>query len=209
MNEFNGVEIVEENTLEFSEPYKDWEPSAVEDTYAEWTPKLDSKSDDAVCTRDDENVDFDYKQRAVKFWRSGMKKSNRFKSAIYAGMIIHDVDLQKWGLHAKNILGFEDTRFKASDWWVWKFKRTHRITSRKVNEFITRKTLEDREKLKVNAENFVNEVKPYITQYERENVYNLDQSGFQLEMHSGRTLAIEGCDVAKFCNSQFLLNILN
>ena len=43
MNEFNGVEIVEWNTLDFSEPYKDWEPSAVEDTYAEWTPKLDSK----------------------------------------------------------------------------------------------------------------------------------------------------------------------
>ena len=62
MNEFNGVEIVEENTLDFSEPYKDWEPSAVEDIYAEWTPKLDSKSDDAVCTRNDENVDLDYKQ---------------------------------------------------------------------------------------------------------------------------------------------------
>ena len=47
---------------------------------------------------------------------------NNFKSAIDAGMIIHDLDLQKWGLHAKNILGFEDTRFKASDWWVWKFR---------------------------------------------------------------------------------------
>ena len=45
MNEFNGVEIVEENTLDFSEPYKDWEPSAVKDTYAEWTPKLCSRVD--------------------------------------------------------------------------------------------------------------------------------------------------------------------
>ena len=117
---------------------------------------------------------------------------NNLKSAIDAGMIIYDVDLQKWGLHAKNILGFEDTRFKASDWWVWKFKRTHRITLRKVNKFMTRKRLEDEEKLNVNTENFVNEVKPYITQYGRENVCNSDQSGFQLEMHSGRTLAIEG-----------------
>ena len=82
MNEFNGVEIVEENTLGFSEPYKDWEPSAVEDTYAEQAPKLDSKSDDAVCTRDDENVGFDYKQRAMEFWRSGMEKSNRELSAV-------------------------------------------------------------------------------------------------------------------------------
>ena len=75
---------------------------------------------------------------------------------------------------------------------MWKFKRTQRITSRKVNKFITRETLEDKEKLKVNAENFVNEVKPYITQYGRKNFHNSDQSGFQLEMHSGRTSAIEG-----------------
>ena len=45
MNEFNGVEIVEEN-IWFSEPYKDWEPSAVEVTYAEWTPKLGSKTEE-------------------------------------------------------------------------------------------------------------------------------------------------------------------
>ena len=82
INEFNGVEIVKENTLDFSEPYKDWEHSAVEDTYAEWIPKLNSESDDAVCTRDDENVDFDYKQRAVEFWGNAMKKSNRELSAV-------------------------------------------------------------------------------------------------------------------------------
>ena len=109
---------------------------------------------------------------------------NNLQSAIDAGMIVHDVDLQKWGIHAKNILGFDDTRFKAFDWWVWSFKRTHRIRSRKINKSITRKTLKDKEKLKVSAENFVNEMKPYITQYGTENVYNLDQSGFQLEMHS-------------------------
>ena len=66
------------------------------------------------------------------------------------------------------------------------------MTSRKVNKFITRKTLEDKEKLKINADNFGNEVKPYITQYGRENGYNSDRSGFQLEMHSRRTLVIEG-----------------
>ena len=38
----------------------------------------------------------------------------------------------------------------------------------------------------------MHKVKPYITQYGRENVYNSDQCEFQLEMHSGRTLAIEG-----------------
>ena len=82
MNEFNGVEIVEENTLDFSEPYNVWEPSAVEDTYAEQTPKLGSRTDEAVCTKDDEDVDFDCKQRSVEFWRSGTRKSNRELSAV-------------------------------------------------------------------------------------------------------------------------------
>ena len=36
----------------------------------------------------------------------------------------------------------------------------------------------------------MNEVKPYITQHGTENVYESDQSGLQLEMQSGRTLAI-------------------
>ena len=38
----------------------------------------------------------------------------------------------------------------------------------------------------------MNEVKSYITQYGAENVYNSDQSGFQLEMHSRRILEIVG-----------------
>ena len=53
------------------------------------------------------------------------------------------------------------------------------------------------------AENFVNEVKPYITQYGTENIYNLDQNGFQLDMHSGRTLSIEGTRQVE-CVVQFI-----
>ena len=44
MNEFNGVEIVEEYTLDYSEPYKDCEPSVMEDTYADWKLKVQDKS---------------------------------------------------------------------------------------------------------------------------------------------------------------------
>jgi len=39
---------------------------------------------------------------------------------------------------------------------------------------------------------FVNEIKSYIPKIGLQNLYNSDQSGFQLEMHSGRTLAVEG-----------------
>ena len=33
-------------------------------------------------TKDDEDVDFDYKQRVVEFWRSGTRKSDRDLSDI-------------------------------------------------------------------------------------------------------------------------------
>ena len=54
----------------------------MENTFAEWTPKFGSRTDEAVCTKDDEDVDFNYKQRAVEFWRSGIRKSNRELSAV-------------------------------------------------------------------------------------------------------------------------------
>lgn len=42
------------------------------------------------------------------------------------------------------------------------------------------------------SDEFLQKVKPYFAKYGSENIYNSDQSGFQLEIHSGRTLAEEG-----------------
>lgn len=39
---------------------------------------------------------------------------------------------------------------------------------------------------------FVNKIRPYLSKPGPQNIYNSDQSGFQLEIHSGRTLAVEG-----------------
>jgi len=73
-----------------------------------------------------------------------------------------------------------------------KFKRAHRIVSRKINKFITRKTLESGAELVATANEFVADIQSCIPRIGFENLYNSDQSGFQLEMHSGRTLAVEG-----------------
>lgn len=236
MNEYSGVEAIEENTLYFEEPYKDWEMEIVEDD--EYAPEfhIQERSPD-VCTSDDEDLSYEYKSRAVEYWRSGKKKKNlsietvqnkfrkvksarqlrrwahqinkggtyrekiaricaytleNFKSAINAGLIVHDADLRKWALQAQKEIGNEDFRFKASNKWINSFKIAHRIVSRKINKFITSRTLEDGETIKKQAEEFINTVKQNIETYGVSNVFNSDQSGFQLEMHSGRTLAVEG-----------------
>ena len=130
-----------------------------------------------------------------------MKKSDRELSAVQHRFrkVTSVRQLRRWAGQVNKGGKYMEKLHRIAEYTMNNFKSaidagmiTHRITSRKVNKLITKKTLEDKEKLKVNAENFLNEVKPYITQYGRENVYNSDQSGFQLEMHSGKTLAIEG-----------------
>ena len=79
---------------------------------------------------------------------------------------------------------------KAVSFWeqgVQKFKLKQKIT-----KFVTRKTLADDEKLKTIAQKFVQEVKPLVKEYGPDNVYNSGESGFQLEIHSGQSLACEG-----------------
>ncbi|GJQ72867.1 hypothetical protein Trydic_g1515 [Trypoxylus dichotomus] len=63
--------------------------------------------------------------------------------------------------------------FKPGHWWIWHFKKVHKIVSRKITKFITRSTRTDIENL-------------------RSNVYNADESRFNLEVHSGSTLAVKG-----------------
>lgn len=232
MEEFHNIDIIEDETLAFQEPYKDIEMKIVEDTEKIWTVDEDVQE----CTTDTEELDHDYKARAVDFWRSGITKNlalktvqNRFrkvqsitqlkrwakalnkggtyrekigricsfvlenfKSAIDAGHIVHDRDLQKWALQAQKDIGYEDFRFKASNHWVNNFKKAHRIVSRKINKFVTKKTIEGTEYLQRKADEFVIKIKKLIREKGIQNVYNSDQSGFQLEIHSGRTLAVEG-----------------
>ncbi|XP_046434505.1 uncharacterized protein LOC124186668 [Neodiprion fabricii] len=115
------------------------------------------------------------------------------KNGIDAGLIVHDTDLRRWALQAQGLISHKYFRFKASPTWLLHFKKIHRITSRKINKFVTRKSVENSEYLHKSAEEFLKRVEPYISEYGYgQNIYNSDQSGFQIEIHSGRTLTEEG-----------------
>lgn len=235
-NDFNDVEMITDNSLDFQEEFKDHNARIIEDEVQHHFPDPDEAPTN-LCTEDKEEIDFDYKVRAVEFWRSGKRKKNlnlktvqnrfkkvssisqlrrwahtinkggtyrekvaqicqytldNFKLAVDSGSIIHDQDIIRWALQAKKEIGFDDIRFKASKHWLLKFKQAHRIVSRKINKFITRKTLESSAELKSKADEFVADIQSCIPSIGLQNLYNSDQSGFQLEMHSGRTLAVEG-----------------
>lgn len=104
--------------------------------------------------------------------------------------MIHDIDMSRWALRAQQEISVPG--FTASKQWVNRFKKAHSIVSRKITKFITKKILQSKEHLEAKSNRFVENVKYYITRYGFENIYNSDQSGFQIELHSGRFLAIEG-----------------
>ncbi|KYN13188.1 hypothetical protein ALC57_14632, partial [Trachymyrmex cornetzi] len=76
--------------------------------------------------------------------------------------------------------------------WIYNFKRRHCIVSRKINKFVTQSQIANKEELRGNANEFVEKVKTKIVLIGEDNVYNSDQSGFNLEMHAGRTLSFKG-----------------
>lgn len=72
MKDYSGVEIVEDNSLYFEEPYKNCEMEVIEDEESESEiTELDLSHD--VCSEDD-NLSHEYKLRAVEYWHSGKKK---------------------------------------------------------------------------------------------------------------------------------------
>lgn len=113
-----------------------------------------------------------------------------FKEANDEKRIIHDVDLRRWALEAKSQINFPP--FKAGATWILNFKRKHGIVSRKITKFVNRSTTRDKEQLQTACQEFINTVKSYIDLFGIENIYNADESGFNLEIHSGRTLTTQG-----------------
>lgn len=117
---------------------------------------------------------------------------DHFCAAVDAVHITHDKDGQEWALQAQKGIVHVDVQFKASKYWVSYFKKSHKIGSKKINKFVTKKTHEEAENLKSAANKCIAEVKQIIQEKELESVFNSDQRGFQSELKSRQTLSVEG-----------------
>lgn len=74
-SDFNDVEVIDGESLDFQEEYKDHSAKIIEDEVRHHIPDPPEAPTDH-CTVDDEQVNFEYKQRAVEYWRSSKKKTN-------------------------------------------------------------------------------------------------------------------------------------
>ncbi|XP_076670748.1 uncharacterized protein LOC143370037 [Andrena cerasifolii] len=201
-------------TLEFEDLARPQECEFVQDDNIQEDEEFTINEFDDVCVPGESgNVDLNYKIRAVEFWRSGSKDSksfgsvqhqfrkvkllsivqnvlDKFQTAIDQGSLIHNIDIRRWALEAKEEVNLPT--FKAGHTWVMNFKKVHNIVSRKVTKFVSRSAQQDKQHLHLTSSEFVNQVIPYIATHNPSNVYNADESGFNLEIHSGRTLTHRG-----------------
>ena len=127
-----------------------------------------------------------------KMLQIGKYVINQFQGAYDKSLPIHDNDLKRWALVERDCINLSPKLFSASSKWIYNFKKKHRIVSRKINKFITQSQIENRIDLLNVANQFVSEVKTLISVYGADNVFNSDQSGFNLETHTGRTLSFKG-----------------
>ncbi|CAG7827512.1 unnamed protein product [Allacma fusca] len=104
---------------------------------------------------------------------------------------VQEYDIRRWGLQKARELKVD---FKASTSWVLAWKERFRVVARKITKYITAKNLENAEEIEVDAAVFVHAVRNLISEEEIQpaNVYNADQSGFEYEFASKRTLCLKG-----------------
>ena len=90
-----------------------------------------------------------------------VRKLNLIDSFVYEAfnnardklLSVHDIDLKRWALKkAKDLF---DSTFTVSDHWVRQFKIRHNIISRKMTKIVTKREIEDSDKIHQSADEFV------------------------------------------------------
>uniref|UniRef100_A0A8R1HUJ0 HTH CENPB-type domain-containing protein n=1 Tax=Caenorhabditis japonica TaxID=281687 RepID=A0A8R1HUJ0_CAEJA len=113
------------------------------------------------------------------------------KTNLENGKIMHDSTLRF--LIARIIKRNSiNINFNASNGWLAAWKRAHALSSRRITKFVATVRHKQRDELEQKAKIFVEHINQDITLYTPAKVFNADQSGFQSEMHTARTLARTG-----------------
>ncbi|KAF4525954.1 hypothetical protein B566_EDAN000745 [Ephemera danica] len=129
------------------------------------------------------------KNRIEKLFSLVHKLISKFQRAKEQKHIVHDRDLKRWAVAINKDVKLEG--FKASNTWLLSFKKKNRIVSRKITKFVTKSKVKESVETEAAAKSFVQSIAPVI-QAHPEKAANADQSGFAIELHSGRTLAHQG-----------------
>ena len=128
--------------------------------------------------------------RFHKLQRIEIVTINRFQHARQECLPVHDLDIRRWALTQARNEGLDN--FTASSHWLLNFKQRNGISSRKITKFVSKRENTDKVQINENAEKFTLDVKKLIPKYTLNSVLNADQSSFNYELVSNRTLSYSG-----------------
>jgi hypothetical protein len=115
---------------------------------------------------------------------------HEFNQARNKYLPIHDRDLRRIAIKKAREMKLQN--FVASSFWLLSFKRRHHITSRKVTKLVTKSYVEDRTQIINNEIVFLQKAEQHIHRFNVTHILNADQSAFNYEEISTRTLSIAG-----------------
>jgi len=122
--------------------------------------------------------------RDSKFKIVSSKVYERFQNALLKRSETHDYDFRRWAMIEAKAIGLQE--FKVSTRWLHSFKTSYNIVSRKITKFVTEVEIENPEALRLAATNFAQQVKDKSKNYEKSQVQNSDQSGFNYLLKHSR-----------------------
>lgn len=100
---------------------------------------------------------------------------DRFTEARQINQQVTTRNLQQWALSVAS--QFKNLDFKASNSWVERFKRKHRIRQRKITKYVSERESATIEETLAAAENFRIQTRDLIPKFNPNFVINTDQTG--------------------------------
>ncbi|EFO93515.1 hypothetical protein CRE_01347 [Caenorhabditis remanei] len=139
-----------------------------------------------------EKQKIDFKEsRTIVLKFLGSRMYEVVKEKLENGVTLHDKDLM---MIARDINQRETKveNFRASQSWISRWKRSHRIVSRRITKFITRKCFLNMAAIEKSAEDFVEVSRREMSLFHPSQIFNADQTGIVKELHGARSLSFLG-----------------
>jgi len=119
------------------------------------------------------SVQFPELDKALQFWTS---------QAVAAGLPLTDLILQQKALELAKMLDIGEDKIQFSNGWIWRFKRRNGLRkikySGEANSAPIESLPEERARLRT-----------ILAKYDKENIYNADETGLFFRMESNQTLS--------------------
>ena len=87
-------------------------------------------------------------------------------------------------------MNFEN--FEASHHWLCNFKPRYSLVSRRISDIVTRHEIRNYETIEKSEKDFLNDFHEMAPNYLPSEILTTDQVGIQKEIHSSRTISIQG-----------------